>query len=173
MVDANASGKKSAITFGAIDPAHYTGEIQWAPVTRQAYWEVAMSSVSLAGKTVSFTTTKAAIDTGTSLIALPVAEADAINKAIGATKGLNGQYSVDCGKVSSLPTLSLTLGDHVYTLDGKDYILSVQGTCISGFTGIDIPAPAGPLWIVGDVFLRKYYTVYDLGNNRVGFALAA
>ena len=24
----------------------------------------------------------------------------------------------------------------------------------------------------GDVFLRKYYTVYDLGKHSVGFALA-
>lgn len=41
---------------------------------------------------------------------------------------------------------------------------------MSSFTGLDIPAPLGPIWIIGDVFLRRFYTVYDLGNNAVGFA---
>jgi saccharopepsin len=45
-----------------------------------------------------------------------------------------------------------------------------KGNCVSGFMGLDIGLP---IWIVGDVFLRKYYTVYDLENAQVGFALAA
>ena len=36
----------------------------------------------------------------------------------------------------------------------------------------DFPEPVGPLAILGDAFLRKWYSVYDLGSNSVGLALA-
>ena len=86
---------------------------------------------------------------GTSLIALPTDMAEMINAEIGAKKSWNGQYQVECSKVPDLPELSLYFGGKPYTLKGTDYILEVQGTCISSFTGLDINVPGGSLWIIG------------------------
>ncbi|ORY76878.1 Asp-domain-containing protein [Leucosporidium creatinivorum] len=159
--------------FGGIDEKHYTGKIDYVPVRRKGYWEVELEKVKFGDETLELESTGAAIDTGTSLIALPTDIAEILNKELGAKKSWNGQYTVECDTVPSLPALTFYFGGKPYQLDAKDYILEVQGTCMSSFTGMDIPAPLGPIWIIGDVFLRKFYTVYDLGKNAVGFAPSA
>jgi len=178
-VEGNEDSEGGSITFGGIDKSHIDGEITYSPVIRKGYWEVELEDVTMNGEKIGITTRRAAIDTGTSLFAIPVNEADIINKRIGAVKQNSGQYMVDCSTLSSLPNIELVFNGRTFTLTPQQYVLEVGGglfggesQCISGFMGIDIPAPAGPLWIVGDVFLRIYYTIYDLGNNRVGFAKA-
>ncbi|KAK2466242.1 hypothetical protein APHAL10511_001884 [Amanita phalloides] len=154
--------------FGGIDHNSYSGEINYVPVRRRAYWEVELEKVTFGNDELELENTGAAIDTGTSLIAVPTDVAEMLNTQIGAKKSWSGQYQVDCAKVPSLPILTFYFGGKPYPLKGTDYILQVSSTCISAFTGMDINLPWGSLWIIGDVFLRRYFTVYDLGRNAVG-----
>jgi len=86
-----------------------------------------------------------------------------------------GQAVVDCDKMSELPILSFTLNGKDFDLTPEMYILKVeqggQSQCLSGFMGMDIPKRDN-FFILGDIFMRPYYTVFDQGKERVGFAKA-
>ncbi|KAF1816270.1 peptidase A1 [Eremomyces bilateralis CBS 781.70] len=170
--DTKNEGDESEATFGGIDKSRYTGELINIPLRRKAYWEVDLDVISFGDESAELENTGVILDTGTSLIALPSTLAELLNKEIGAKKSFNGQYTVECDKRDGLPDLTFTLTGHNFTIGPYDYILEVQGSCISAFMGMDFPEPVGPLAILGDAFLRRWYSVYDAGKNSVGLAKA-
>lgn len=89
-------------------------------------------------------------------------------------------YIVECTIISTLPPVSFNLGGAWFNLTSEDYVIQIarggSRLCFLGFQALDVPPPAGPLWILGDVFLRSYVAVFDRGNlkegARVGLARA-
>lgn len=136
----DAEGESSA-TFGGIDESAYKGKLVTLPLRRKAYWEVDFDAISYGDSTADLEGTGVILDTGTSLIALPSTLADLLNKEMGAKKGYNGQYTVECDKRDTLPDVTFTLSGHKFSITAYDYILEVQGSCISTFMGMDFPAP--------------------------------
>jgi cathepsin D len=161
------------LLLGGTDSKYYTGDFSYVPLISETYWQFQMSSVDVGGTATGCVNgCKAIADTGTSLLAGPTAEVEKIQKAIGATPLIHGEYKVDCSKKSSMPNVDFKINGKTFTLTPDQYVLSVSGQCLSGFMGINLPAHLDGMWILGDVFLSTYYTVFDYGNKRLGFATA-
>lgn len=65
----------------------------------------------------------------------------------------------------------VTIDGTDYTLEGSDLVLASGDECLLMIMGLDLTG-TGVDWILGDVFMRQYYSVFDFANERVGFAKA-
>jgi len=162
--------EEGELVLGGTNPNHYEGKFTIVPLIAETYWEVALGGITVDGQATGSDTSRAIVDSGTSLLAGPVREIKRIAQLVGATPLFAGEYAIDCAKIKSGPSITFKLGSGIFTLDPVDYILDQQGICLLGMMGINIPPPNGPLWILGDVFMRKYYTVFDWGNKQLRIA---
>lgn len=163
------------LTFGGYDPAKFTGDLTYVKLMSATYWEIALDKV--AGGTYESqgnddgTPITAIVDSGTSLITGPKADIRKLASAVGAKPNIMGEYTVDCDKLDDMPDITFTIDNKEYVIPGKKAIIQAQGTCLFAFMGMDFPKP-GPQWILGDVFMRQYYTVFNYLDQTIGFAKA-
>merc|ERR1712188_114876 len=142
------SGVGGEMTLGGTDSAHYTGDLTYVPVSRPKYWQISVDSFSIG----NLSKVEGIVDTGASLVA-------------------GKEWTLDCSKVAGLPDLDIMIGGKNFPLKGSDYTLNVSGQCLLGMMGMDL-SREGLSLILGDVFIRKYYTVFDMGKQQLGFATA-
>lgn len=174
------SGPGGEITLGAVDSTRFTGPIHYVPLSSETYWEFHIADFQNGTTSLGWCADKGfckgIADTGTSLITGPTKYIDALNRALGAHV-LHGEgIFATCDILKTGPTINVVINGVNFGLTPQDYILQETNDgiteCISGFMGLDIPAPAGPLYILGDIFISTYYTVFDFANKQVGFATA-
>uniref|UniRef100_A0A8C0I4T4 Napsin-A n=1 Tax=Balaenoptera musculus TaxID=9771 RepID=A0A8C0I4T4_BALMU len=146
------------LVLGGSDPAHYIPPLTFVSVTIPAYWQIHMERVEVGtGLTLCARGCAAILDTGTSLITGPTEEIRALQAATGGVPLLMGEV-----RTCLLPPWRVW-----FNLTAQDYVIQIARggvrLCLSGFQALDMPPPAGPLWILGDVFLRSYVAVFDRG----------
>uniref|UniRef100_A0A2K6GYR5 Gastricsin n=1 Tax=Propithecus coquereli TaxID=379532 RepID=A0A2K6GYR5_PROCO len=163
------------IIFGGVDNSVYTGQIHWAPVTQKLYWQIGIEGFLIGQQATSWCSQgcQAIVDTGTALLTVPEEYLSELVQATGAMENEDGQYLVNCDKVENLPNFTFVINGAQLPLPPSAYILTNGVFCDVGIEVTYLPSENGqPLWIFGDIFLKFYYSIFDMGNNRVGFATA-
>lgn len=158
------------LTIGGIDDMYYTGQLLFEKLNHDLYWQI---NLSVKFGSQSLTDANAIVDSGTSLIVAPSEfvksffdEADVIKIPF------LPFYISECEN-SKLPDLVFESEKNKYTLEPKYYLQPIldigESLCIVYILPLDFN---GNTVILGDPFLRKYFTVFDYEGERVGFALA-
>jgi len=162
----HTDGSGGELVLGGVDPEHYVGAFQFLNLTDVGYWAVDLDRIRV-GDVLTLTASSAAIvDSGTSYLVGPEREVRAIAAMIGATSIL-GMYTAPCD--TPMPSLSVTLGGTDYILERDDLVVAeAAGVCVLGLSG----APGLDFWILGDVFMQRYYVQFDWGRQRIGIASA-
>lgn len=159
----------SEITFGDF-PEHRLGsEILWLPVsnTDTGMWQVHMADAAVNNHLIGvcgLNGCQAAFDTGTSVIAGSSAWVE------GVLAGLN--IATDCSNYDTLPTLGFAMRMYILNIEKTNYVKRVGEHCYHQFLKVDIPPPKGPLVLLGNPFLRQYFTIFDRDSLKVGVSFA-
>ncbi|CAD7950861.1 unnamed protein product [Amoebophrya sp. A25] len=163
----NSTSFAGEITFGGYRTQRMSSEIIWVPVSHPSFWQVEMDDVVLNNVVTGLCDggCQAAVDTGTSLLAGP---SHIVHEL---TEKLN--VAADCSNWPSLPDLGFLFGDTILNLKPQDYVeRHPEEGCSLALMALDVPPPKGPLFVFGEPFLKKYYTIFDRARLRLGLALA-
>ncbi len=167
----NPGEEGSSLVLGGVNPKYADGEFKYYPLKMENYWVLEMTDVIFNGTSYKIKSEQliGIIDTGTSVIAGPKAVVEKMTAGFGPGR----QKQVDCSKLSELPDLTFQFSGDNYVLKPEDYILKVtegqQTACIVGIIPLDLPHSLGEAFIVGDSFLKTYYTHFDVEGERIGF----
>lgn len=182
----------SQITMGGWAEHHTHEAVQWSPVLEpeHGHWLLEIKALRVNGETLPYCNEgcKAVVDSGTSLLSVPTPFFPEIYGLLKHSASLEGEC------ISQSPQLEVELDGFTMTLDGGDFAHLEERRPTSkpawGSSGedntsrqdmfckpvlmvMDLPEPIGPkLFILGEPVLKKYYTIYDAEQQRIGFSRA-
>ncbi|KAJ3555657.1 hypothetical protein NM688_g2452 [Phlebia brevispora] len=170
------------ITFGGIDPTKYYPEITYAPPTTTSpsaqSWGFDQT-ITYNGQTIQFQA-PGFLDSGTYNLFLS-------SDAFATYQNLTGATLSDGGYLTITEEQYENLADLVFTIGGTDFALTANAQILPRSMNVDLGidpslcvlialstySPSGTTgidFVDGQVFMERFYTVYNSANSSVGFA---
>ncbi|KAF9220171.1 acid protease [Gyrodon lividus] len=161
--------------LGGINPTMYIGDITYTPVTQHSFWRVHIDSIEGNGETLIFLA-PSIIDTGSELIHGPDEDVAILYQNIGGTDASDtlgeGYWTFPC---DDIPSVSFTIAGRSFFISPDKLSIGTShngpnaNDCVGAIVGDNIDDE----WLIGTTFLSGVYTIFDVGNLRVGFATLA
>jgi len=185
---------ENVVTFGGYDKTRASSELAWSPVANPdlGYWQVQIVSMRIGDVVVNDCADgqcNAILDTGTSLLGVPRSITRTMQRQLArpVPQNADGTQPIDCRTVPGLKVHFELAGGTIVSLTNEEYSKptplnltlpnrdpSWQLYCRSLLLPVDIEEPLSKkTFIWGEPVLRRYFTVYDVAEKRIGFSEAA
>ncbi|KAK7992892.1 aspartic endopeptidase [Apiospora saccharicola] len=166
-------GKESFYTFGFIDQdlVQQSGQdIYWTPIDNsQGFWQFPSASFSVKGQSTEQSGNLAIADTGTTLALMSDAACKALYDQIPGAKydEQNQGYVFPIStSVDDLPEFSIDVGGKSFVIQKEDLAFAPADDQ-NWYGGVQSRGDM-TFDILGDVFLKSVYAIWDQGNKRFG-----
>ncbi|KAB0357739.1 hypothetical protein FD754_001895 [Muntiacus muntjak] len=165
----------SVVMFGGVDNSYFHGDLNWIPVIEPCYWQIIMDRVSMNGKVIAcYGRCQAIVDTGSSLLLGPTDVVSSIQRHINPNPIGDSEQMMSCSDAMSPPPVTFTISGTDFPGTPKYYIQKIsKSLCFSSFQGATENMFPLETWILSDIFLRAYFSVFDWSKNRIGLAPTA
>jgi len=174
------SDQPSALLWGGIDPDLYHGPIRMFPIVQPHYWALELVDFKVGEKSMRNAgmsqdpVKRLIVDSGTTFFTAPGGLHEEIMRQI---------PNADCDTVNNYPPLTFVLkgaDDQTYELIVSQETYMIGGysnNCRPAFMALDVNEEYGPAMILGEVFMRHFFTVFsrgdgDVANAKIGIAPA-
>uniref|UniRef100_A0A1D1YYV4 Gastricsin n=1 Tax=Anthurium amnicola TaxID=1678845 RepID=A0A1D1YYV4_9ARAE len=164
----------SELTIGGTNPDRIDGVITWSEndLYNQGRWLIDVDALLVNGQEIRFNDDREMfIDSGYEKIHMSIADAREVYAKIPAAKELDGgKFSIPCKNHDYV--ISLRIEGVVWAMDARDFIIpdNPAGDQCVGAIESQYDVGAANQWVVGTAFLKNVYTVFDIGEDEVGFA---
>jgi len=154
----------------------------WLAMTTNLFWiskadgiRVGTSSTFGNGESAQYATPSVSpviFDTGTSLAYLPASVGpDIISKILRGKRHTlySGIYLTTCD-TSNFDSLFIHMGGYWLEIPPSTYIINLSSDPTTPLCGLGLLVNSYDYWLLGDVFLRNYYVIMDMDNNKIGLS---